>query len=90
MSETGTITAEFTPARHLSIAVVGGGTVTPGAGEYDYPEGDQIYIAATAQAGWHFDHWQGLRNDAVEAFFWDVTESGYLIAYFVEDPSGVG
>lgn len=43
----------------LTVAVLGNGMVTPAPGAHVYREGQLVTLAATSQAGWIFDHWEG-------------------------------
>ena len=53
-----TIQATFSPITPvLTIDKHGNGTISPPAGQYNYPPGTTINIAATPDKGWRFDRW---------------------------------
>jgi len=53
-----TITAAFAPDKEsLTTSTIGGGTVSPERGSYDY--GTDVLLRATADPGWHFVGWGG-------------------------------
>lgn len=81
----GSITAVFAPLRRISVAVQGEGTVTPGPGEYRFPEGEVLYLEAAAAAGWRFDHWEGLNTGSEAGIVETVAGNGYFLAVFVEE-----
>jgi Leucine-rich repeat (LRR) protein len=43
----------------LTMSTVGGGTVTPPAGEHVYAADKKVMLLATPDKGWVFDHWEG-------------------------------
>ncbi len=45
--------------RMLTLAVTGNGSVNPATGQHQYNDGEQVSVTATANEGWHFDHWSG-------------------------------
>lgn len=49
------------PTRVLTTAVAPaeGGTISPPAGTYTYPEGATVEVTATPNPGYTFDHWSG-------------------------------
>ncbi len=53
------ITVVFIKTFALTVTIdpTGGGTVSPGSGNYD--EGSRLTLTATAAAGYRFDHWGG-------------------------------
>ncbi len=53
------ITVVFVKTFALTVTIdpQGGGTVSPGSGNYD--EGSRLTLTATAAAGYRFDHWDG-------------------------------
>lgn len=42
----------------LNVSVEGEGQTTPAAGTYNYEEGSEITLSATAAPGWTFEEWQ--------------------------------
>jgi len=53
------IPVKFTREYSLLIQVSGGGTTSPSAGTYWYPEGTKVTIKATASPGYRFSKWEG-------------------------------
>jgi hypothetical protein len=44
----------------LTLSSTAGGSVTdPGEGSFDYDEGTEVALTATAEDGYHFTHWSG-------------------------------
>ncbi len=43
----------------LTINIVGNGSVSPSPGTYYYSSGTTVYLSATPNADWAFDHWEG-------------------------------
>lgn len=43
----------------LTINAIGGGSVSPSPGTYYYSSGTTVYLSATPNADWAFDHWEG-------------------------------
>jgi len=50
---------ESTTAFTLTLAVVGNGRLNLPVGTRNYPSGSRVNLAATADEGWEFDHWEG-------------------------------
>ena len=48
------------PVRKLTVSASAGGTVsTPGIGDFNYPDGNNASIVASANANYHFVNWTG-------------------------------
>jgi len=68
----------------LDIYLVGGGTVSPPPGTYYYPKDTIVFLSATPNADWAFDHWEG--NISGTDLYTQVTMDGpkAVTAVFVE------
>jgi hypothetical protein len=52
--------AKARPVRKLTVSASAGGTVTtPGIGDFNYPDGNNASIVASANANYHFVNWTG-------------------------------
>ncbi len=43
----------------LTTSVVGAGSLLPAPGLHEYAEGTVVFVSASADPGWYFDHWEG-------------------------------
>jgi len=43
----------------VTVDPPGGGTISPAVGTYDYDDGTEVEVTATAADGYVFDHWSG-------------------------------
>jgi hypothetical protein len=71
---------------NLAVDVQGEGATEPEAGSYDYAEGSEVNLTATASEGWEFKSW--LVN--AEEFFNDsitvtMNRDAYALAIFTEE-----
>lgn len=54
------VAAAVLPTRTLTVSSSAGGTVTtPGIGDFNYPDGNVVNLAASADTGYHFVNWTG-------------------------------
>jgi hypothetical protein len=58
MLQNHTLKAVFIPLYSLTIITTTGGTTAPVPGMYTYPSGTLVNVAATANSGYMFDHWE--------------------------------
>jgi uncharacterized repeat protein (TIGR02543 family) len=58
-TQTITVTPETTYVLTISVNPLGAGTTNPSVGVYNYAEGSQVTITATAASGYVFDSWGG-------------------------------
>ena len=80
-----TLTAVFVQQATLTVAIEGEGTVNPAAGSHVYDLGTAVPLAATANDGWHFDHWTGpVLDTANAATSTTVTADTTVTAVFAE------
>ena len=80
-----TLTAVFVQQATLTVAIEGGGSVNPAAGSHVYDLGTAVPLAATADDGWHFDHWTGPVLDTANASTsTTVTADSTVTAVFAE------
>jgi hypothetical protein len=110
MNANHTLKAVFTenPPTVYSLTVeapTGNGTTDPATGSYDYNEGTNAQISASAASGWAFDHWLlgGLNvgssnpltvlmdgNHTVKAVFTEVIIPPTVYSLTIEAPTGSG
>jgi len=71
----------------LNIQVDGSGTTVPAVGVHTYPEGEVVSVAATADLGWEFNHWELDTVDAGSVSPIEVTmnDDHALVAVFTEE-----
>ncbi|MBI2100081.1 MAG: hypothetical protein HYT48_01940 [Candidatus Vogelbacteria bacterium] len=68
----------------LTVVIQGQGTVSPNGGQFD--QGTTVILTATAQTGWHFDHWSGALTGSVNPTSLQMTLNKTVTAVFVENP----
>jgi hypothetical protein len=90
MDEDKTVKANFIDRFTLTMDVSGGGSTTPEKGKHEFPVGEIVDIAASADKGWMFIYWAG---DVADIFVEDTTvtmdANNTVKAYFLEVPGGV-
>jgi len=76
----GNTKAQFT----LHVAVTGSGTTNPEAGDHVYDEGASVWLSASAESGWRFDHWEGDATGTASVVNFSMDQDKNITAVFVE------
>ena len=69
----------------LTVTAEGSGSANPSVGTHSYAVGTAVMIAATAAAGWRFDHWEGDLTGAANPASLTMDADKSVKAVFVQD-----
>ena len=72
----------------LVATTVGAGAVEPSAGTFE--SGEEVTLTATAESGWHFDHWEGDASGTDPVIMIAIDADTRVVAWFVNNPDASG
>lgn len=76
------VAAAGTHTLTMAVSPALGGTTNPAAGPHTYADGTVVTLTATAAAGYHFSHWSGTNNNAINPTTVTMTADKTVTATF--------
>jgi hypothetical protein len=70
----------------MGVSPSGTGTTTPSPGTHQYDQGTTVHCTATANSGYHFEHWSGSYTGTQNPYDILMNADKTMTAVFVQDP----